>query len=74
MKSHFQAAAGAMVLIIAISISCSSNPGSVEGLSVDSLKQADVKMQAHVDKGDLPCVASLILKDGNIANRSPRRP
>jgi CubicO group peptidase (beta-lactamase class C family) len=58
-----------MVLILAISISCSTQSGTIAGLSVDSLEQADARMKAHVDEGKLPCVATLIFKDGQIAHR-----
>ncbi len=56
-------------LIMAISVSCVNNPGTVTGLSIDSLKQADARMKAHVDEGELPCVATLVLIDGEIAHR-----
>jgi CubicO group peptidase (beta-lactamase class C family) len=69
MKPFLATTAGMMVLILAISISCSTQSGTLAGLSVDSLQQADAKMKAHVDKNELPCVATLILKDGQIIHR-----
>ncbi|MDF1576441.1 MAG: serine hydrolase [Bacteroidales bacterium] len=39
------------------------------GLSLDTLKLADTKMQSLVDEGKLPCVATMIVKDGKPVHR-----
>lgn len=38
-------------LILALSFSCNTSTETVAGLSLDSLNQADAKMQAYVDEG-----------------------
>jgi CubicO group peptidase (beta-lactamase class C family) len=58
-----------LALILAVSLPCCNNPGTVSGLSVDSLDLAQHKMEAYVDKGELPCVATLVMKDGEIVRR-----
>ena len=63
------ASAGILALILTFSISCTQNPGSVSGLSADSLEAADAKMMAYVDQGKLSCVATMILKDGEVVHR-----
>jgi CubicO group peptidase (beta-lactamase class C family) len=57
-------AAFILSLVLSLSFSCNSTPETIAGLSVDSLNQADVKMKAYVDDGKLPCVATVIIKDG----------
>jgi CubicO group peptidase (beta-lactamase class C family) len=58
-----------LALILAFSISCTQNGGSVSGLAADSLEAADAKMMAYVDQGKLPCVATMVLKDGEVVHR-----
>jgi CubicO group peptidase (beta-lactamase class C family) len=58
--------AGVFAFILAVSLPCCKDPGSVSGLSVDSLNLARDKMKAYVDNGELPCVSTLVIKDGNI--------
>lgn len=57
-------------LILALSFSCNTSTETVAGLSLDSLKQADLKMQAYVDEGKLPCVATVIIKDGKTIHQN----
>jgi len=57
-------AAAALLLLMALSLSCNHASTTVAGLSVDTLDLADLRMQAHVDEGRLPCVATLVIKDG----------
>ena len=63
--------AGFLALNLAFSVSCTQNPGSgsASGLLADSLQAADAKMKAYVDEGKLSCVATLIMKDGEVAHR-----
>jgi CubicO group peptidase (beta-lactamase class C family) len=63
------AVAGVISLFLAVSLSCSNRAGTVAGLSVDSLNMADAKMQAYVDEGKLPCVATLVIRDGKVVHR-----
>ena len=58
-----------LVFLLAISFSCNTGTGSVSGLSVDSLNQARAAMKALVDNGELPCVATLVMKDGVIVRQ-----
>jgi CubicO group peptidase (beta-lactamase class C family) len=58
-----------LALILAVSLPCCNKPGSVSGLSADSLDQAQAKMEAYVDSGELPCVACLVMKDGEIVRQ-----
>jgi CubicO group peptidase (beta-lactamase class C family) len=61
---------GLPFLILTLLYSCKSSPEILAGLSVDSLEQADAKMRAYVDEGKLPCVANLIIKDGELLHRN----
>jgi CubicO group peptidase (beta-lactamase class C family) len=61
--------AGMLSFLLVILFSCNTNPGSVSGLSVDSLDQAQAVMKAYVDNDQLPCVATLVMKDSKIARR-----
>jgi CubicO group peptidase (beta-lactamase class C family) len=56
-------------LIITISFSCNNSEETVSGLSLDTLTLADAKMQALVDGGKLPCISTMILKDGKVVHR-----
>jgi CubicO group peptidase (beta-lactamase class C family) len=53
-----------LALILTVSLSCCNNTGSVSGLSADSLDLARDKMKAYVDSSELPCVAALVMKEG----------
>ena len=57
-------------LLFAFAYSCNTPSGTVAGLSLDTLKQADALMQSYVDDGKLPCVSILILKDGKQADKA----
>ena len=57
-------------LVLSLLLSCRSSTVTIAGLYVDSLEQADVKMMAYVDEGRLPCVATLIIKDGITVHRN----
>jgi CubicO group peptidase (beta-lactamase class C family) len=59
-----------LALVLSLSFSCSSPSNTIAGLSVDSLELADVKMKAHVDEGKLPCIATVIIKDGKIVHQN----
>ena len=63
------ASAGVLALMLTVSLPNCNNPGSVSGLSVDSLNLARDKMKAYVDNGELPCVATLVMKDGKIVRQ-----
>ena len=56
-------------LILTVSFSCNIASETNPGLSVDSLNVADAEMQALVDAGKLPCISTMILKDGNVVHR-----
>ena len=58
------------LLILTLFFSCKSVPETVTGLSVDSLELADAKMKAYVDEGKLPCVANVIIKNGEVVHRN----
>jgi CubicO group peptidase (beta-lactamase class C family) len=58
-----------LAFLLAVSFSCNTGTGSVSGLSVDSLDQARAAMKALVDNGELPCVATLVMKDGKIVRQ-----
>ena len=51
-------------LILVSILSCNSSEEKVAGLSMDTLNKADAIMQALVDEGKLPCISTMILKDG----------
>ena len=53
-----------LTLILAVTLPHCNNSGIVSGLSVDSLDQARDSMMAYVDNGELPCVATLVMRDG----------
>jgi len=55
--------------LLALFLSCNSNAGSVSGHSLDSLNQAQDTMKAYVDEGELPCVAALVMKDGEVIHQ-----
>ena len=63
-------AALVLSIILAISFSCKSSTETAVGLSIDSLEQADAKLKAYVDDGRLPCVATLIIKDGRTVHKN----
>jgi len=58
-----------LLLILTTLFSCSSSEETVAGLSIDTLNQADAKMQALVDEGKLSCISTMILKDGEVVHR-----
>ena len=59
-----------LAMILTIPFSCSESGSIIAGLSMDTLNVADSKMKAYVDQGQLPCVATLILKDGTYVRRA----
>jgi len=70
MKKNFtvqMASVGILSLILALSFSCNIPSDAVSGLSADTLKLADAKMQAYVDEGKLSGISVLVLKDGETA-------
>lgn len=70
MKTNFPlklASVGILSLILALSFSCSTPSDAVSGLSADTLKLAEAKMQAYVDEGKLSGISVLVLKDGRTA-------
>ena len=50
-------------LILTVSFSCNTPTKNVAGLSVDTLKVADVKMQSLIDEGKLSGISVLVIKD-----------
>jgi len=56
-------------LILAISFSCSTPSDTISGLSVDTLKAADAKLQAYVDEGKLSGISVLVIKDGETVHQ-----
>ena len=56
--------------ILVFSLGCNNVVESSHGLLLDTLELADQKMQAYVDDGKLSCVATLILKDGEVAHQA----
>jgi len=69
-KSFLRFATAFLLLVMAVTYSCNTPSGKVEGLSLDTLKQADAMMQSYVDEGKLPCVSILIIKDGKQVHRA----
>ncbi|MFH0758145.1 MAG: serine hydrolase domain-containing protein [Bacteroidota bacterium] len=61
--------AATLILLLALSLSCNHASTTVSGLSVDSLDLADRRMQAHVDEGRLPCIATLVIRDGRMVRQ-----
>jgi len=59
----------AVILSLLLSFSCGTRPGSAPELSIDSLNHATSVMEAYVANGDLPCVSTLVIKDGEIIHR-----
>ncbi|MFO7671980.1 MAG: serine hydrolase domain-containing protein [Bacteroidales bacterium] len=53
-----------LAMILVVSISCKPTSKTTSGFSVGDLKLADQKMQAYVDKGKLPCMSLLVIRDG----------
>jgi CubicO group peptidase (beta-lactamase class C family) len=70
MKSLQLPVAIILVLILAVSFSCNTPSKTVEGLSLDTLHLADAKMMAYAEEGKLPCVSTMILKDGKTVHRA----
>jgi CubicO group peptidase (beta-lactamase class C family) len=70
MKSLQLPVAAILLLILAVSFSCNTSSKTVAGLSLDTLNLADAKMKAYVDEGKLPCVSTMIIKDGKIVHRA----
>lgn len=68
-NSIVSAYAGLFTLILTLFLSCNSYAGSDSGLSLDSLHMAQDTMEAYVDNGELPCVAALVMKDGEIISQ-----
>lgn len=64
MKSLQVPATFFLSLILVSVISCNSSEERVAGLSIDTLNKADAMMQALVDEGKLPCISTMIIKDG----------
>lgn len=56
-------------LVLAISQACNNVQVTDTGLYLDTLELADQKMQAYIDEGKLPCISTLIIKDGKVAHR-----
>ena len=56
-------------LILTVSFSCNIASESKASLSQDSLNVADAEMQALVDEGKLPCISTMIIKDGKVVRR-----
>jgi CubicO group peptidase (beta-lactamase class C family) len=59
----------AVMLSLLLTLSCGTRPETAPAVSVDSLNHAAVVMEALVEKGDLPCVSTLVIKDGEIIHR-----
>jgi CubicO group peptidase (beta-lactamase class C family) len=59
----------AVALVLALSFSCNNPSNTVAGLSADTLALADQKMQSYVDEGKLPCISTMIIKDGKTVHR-----
>ena len=59
-----------LVMILAVSFSCNNPTPTVAGLYLDTLNMADAKMKAYVDDGKLPCVSTMIIRDGKIVHRA----
>jgi len=58
-------------MLLAVSESCNTSSQTKKGtLSADTLALADQKMKAYVEEGKLPCVSTLVIKDGEAAHRS----
>lgn len=49
--------------------SCNTSTNTSMGLSLDTLELADLRMQKYIDDGELPCIATLVLKDGEVAHQ-----
>jgi CubicO group peptidase (beta-lactamase class C family) len=58
-----------LFLVLAVSFSCNNPSKTIAGLSVDTLAMADQKMQSYVDEGKLPCIATLVIRDGKVVHR-----
>lgn len=54
-------------LILAASFSCNAPSDTHSGLSVDTLKMAESKLQAYVDEGKLSGISVLVIKEGETA-------
>ena len=59
----------ALSLTLAIAFSCASAPKTAAGLNTDTLQLADQKMQAYIDEGMLPCISTLVIRDGKVAHQ-----
>jgi len=62
--------AGILFVLLAVSISCKTSTEATGDLSADTLKLADQRMLAYVEEEKLPCVSTLVIKDGEVAHRS----
>lgn len=58
-----------LTLILALSFSCNAPSTEVAGLSLDTLAQADAKMQSYVDEGQLSGISVLVFKDGQTVHQ-----
>jgi len=69
-RSFLLRATALILLILAVTYSCNTPSGTVAGLSLDTLQQADALMQSYVDEGKLPCVSILVIMDDKKVHRA----
>lgn len=67
-KIHF------LLLVLLLVHGCRERPGKgtpeALGFASDSLKAASALMQEYVDEGKLPCVSTLVMRNGTVVHRS----
>ena len=68
-RSKKQPPAIILALILALSFSCKTPSKTQSQLSKEALKEADKKMEAYVEKGKLPGISLLIIKDGEAVHQ-----
>lgn len=59
-----------LTLILALTFSCKTSSQNQANLSSEALELADGKMKAYVDKGKLPCMSLLVIKNGEKVHQS----
>jgi CubicO group peptidase (beta-lactamase class C family) len=58
-----------LLLAFVFSNACNTPAATGGGLSADTLALADLKMKAYVEEGKLPCVSTLVIRDGKTVHR-----
>jgi CubicO group peptidase (beta-lactamase class C family) len=59
-----------LMMILPLTFSCNTTTEEGDGLVMDTIQVADKMMERYVDEGMLPCVSTMIIRDGDVIHRS----